>query len=137
MIGYVSLEEARSFLQNRYEDIPVDEELKRNLYKAFDKIEALGIRDSGRSEEQENHFPRVSELKIPNDIKKAQILEAYSISYSDDDSESIETGISSRSIGDMSVSYDVANKRPLLQFINLESARILSLYVRKTYGYTS
>lgn len=138
MIGYVNLEETKEFLKNRYDISQIsDEELKRALYLALDKIENLNIRDSGRSSNQELIFPRINEVEVPLNIKKAQMLEAYSICNKTDDDENIEKGISSRSISDMSISYDTANKRAMLQFINLESARIMLLYQRKTYGYTS
>lgn len=138
MIGYVTLEEAKKFLNDRYdiEDLK-DEQIKRALYLALDKIENLNIRDSGRSAEQELIFPRINENNVPFNVKKVQMLEAYSICNKTDDDENIEKGINSRSISDMSISYDTSNKRAMLQFINLESARIMALYERKTYGYTS
>lgn len=138
MIGYVNLEETKEFLKNRYDISQIsDEELKRALYLALDKIENLNIRDSGRSSNQELIFPRINEVEVPLNIKKAQMLEAFSIANSTDIDEDIQKGVSSRSISDMSISYDIANKRAMLQFINLESARIMLLYQRKTYGYTS
>lgn len=138
MIGYVNLEETKEFLKNRYDISQIsDEELKRALYLALDKIENLNIRDSGRSSNQELIFPRINEVEVPLNIKKAQMLEAFSIANSTDIDEDIQKGVSSRSISDMSISYDTANKRAMLQFINLESARIMLLYQRKTYGYTS
>lgn len=78
MIGYVSLEEAKEFIKNRYEEVS-EQELSKGLYKALDKIESLCIRDSGKSDKQDLIFPRINESKIPDEIKKAQILEAYSI----------------------------------------------------------
>lgn len=138
MIGYVTLKETKEFLNNRYNIKNLnDDDIKRALYLALDKIENLNVRDSGRSVEQELIFPRINENNVPFNIKKAQMLEAYSICNKTDDDENIEKGISSRSISDMSISYDTSNKRAMLQFINLESARIMALYERKTYGYTS
>lgn len=138
MIGYVNLEEAKEFLKNRYDISEIsDGELKRALYLALDKIENLNVRDSGRSSIQELIFPRINEPEVPLNIKKAQILEAYSIINATDEDDDIQKGISSKSIGDMSIGYDTANKRAMLQFINLESAKIMSLYERKTYGYSN
>jgi len=44
MIGYVELEEAKKFLEERYSNIN-EEKLKRALYQAFDKIENIGARE--------------------------------------------------------------------------------------------
>lgn len=139
MIGYVSLDEAKEFLKNRYEEVS-EQELSRGLYKALDKIESLMIRDSGRSETQELIFPRINEKKVPDEIKKAQILEAYSIAL-DVDNESttdIEKGIASKSIGDMSISYNSnsSNNIGSIIFANAQAKNILYKYVRKTYDWS-
>lgn len=139
MIGYVSLDEAKEFIKNRYDDV-TDDVLSKGLYKALDKIESLMIRDSGRSETQELIFPRINELKVPDEIKKAQILEAYSIAL-DVDNESttdIEKGIASKSIGDMSISYNSnsSNNIGSIIFANSQAKNILYKYVRKTYDWS-
>ena len=110
MIGYVTLDEAKEFIKSRYEKVS-EQELSKGLYKALDKIESLCIRDSGKSDKQELIFPRIDEEKVPDEIKKAQILEAYSIvkDLEDDNTSDIEKGIASKSIGDMSISYTVNN----------------------------
>ena len=64
MIGYVSLDEAKEFLKNRYEEVS-EQELSKGLYKALDKIESLMIRDSGKSDTQELIFPRINEKEVP------------------------------------------------------------------------
>ena len=139
MIGYVSLDEAKEFIKNRYEEVS-DTELSKGLYKALDKIESLMIRDSGKSDKQELIFPRINEKKVPDEIKKAQILEAYSItkSINDDTSNDIEKGIASKSIGDMSISYttNAMNKIGSIIFANSEAKNILYKYVRKTYDWS-
>lgn len=139
MIGYVSLDEAKEFLKNRYEEVS-EQELSKGLYKALDKIESLMIRDSGRSETQELIFPRINELKVPNEIKKAQILEAYSIvkDVDDDNINDIEKGIASKSIGDMSISYNsnASNNIGSIIFANAQAKNILYKYVRKTYDWS-
>lgn len=139
MIGYVSLDEAKEFLKNRYEEVS-EQELSKGLYKALDKIESLSIRDSGRSETQELIFPRINELKVPNEIKKAQILEAYSIvkDVDDDNINDIEKGIASKSIGDMSISYNsnASNNIGSIIFANAQAKNILYKYVRKTYDWS-
>ena len=71
MIGYVTLDEAKEFIKNRYEEVS-EQELSKGLYKALDKIESLMIRDSGKSDKQELIFPRINENKVPDEIKKAQ-----------------------------------------------------------------
>lgn len=139
MIGYVSLDEAKEFLKNRYEEVS-EQELSKGLYKALDKIESLMIRDSGRSETQELIFPRINEKKVPDEIKKAQILEAYSIAL-DVDNESttdIEKGIASKSIGDMSISYNSNSSNSIgsIIFANAQAKNILYKYVRKTYDWS-
>ena len=139
IIGYVSLDEAKEFIKNRYEEVS-EQELSKGLYKALDKIESLMIRDSGRSETQELIFPRINESKVPDEIKKAQILEAYSIvKDSDDDNTSdIEKGIASKSIGDMSISYNnnKNNQIGATIFASSQAKSILYKYVRKTYDWS-
>lgn len=139
MIGYVSLDEAKEFLKNRYEEVS-EQELSKGLYKALDKIESLMIRDSGKSDTQELIFPRIDEKKVPDEIKKAQILEAYSIAL-DVDNESItdiEKGIASKSISDMSISYNSNNSNRIgsIIFANAQAKNILYKYVRKTYDWS-
>lgn len=139
MIGYVSLDEAKEFLKNRYEEVS-EQELSKGLYKALDKIESLSIRDSGRSETQELIFPRINEKEVPSEIKKAQMLEAYSIIL-DVDNESItdiEKGIASKSISDMSISYNSNNSNRIgsIIFANAQAKNILYKYVRKTYDWS-
>ena len=139
MIGYVSLDEAKEFLKNRYEEVS-EQELSKGLYKALDKIESLMIRDSGRSETQELIFPRINEKKVPDEIKKAQIIEAYSIvkDLDDDNTSDIEKGIASKSIGDMSISYNsnASNSIGSIVFANAQAKNILYKYVRKTYDWS-
>lgn len=139
IIGYVGLDEAKEFIKNRYEEIS-DTELSKGLYKALDKIESLCIRDSGRSDKQELIFPRIDEEKVPDEIKKAQILEAYSIvkDLGDDYTGDIEKGIASRSISDMSVSYTANNTNKIgnIMFANSQAKAILYKYVRKTYDWS-
>lgn len=139
MIGYVSLDEAKEFLKNRYEEVS-EQELSKGLYKALDKIESLMIRDSGRSETQELIFPRINEKKVPGEIKKAQMLEAYSIvkDVDDDNINDIEKGIASKSIGDMSISYNsnASNSIGSIIFANSQAKNILYKYVRRTYDWS-
>ena len=139
MIGYVTLDEAKEFIKNRYGEVS-EQELSKGLYKALDKIESLCIRDSGKSDKQELIFPRINEAKVPDEIKKAQILEAYSIikDLEDDYTGDIEKGITSRSISDMSVSYsqDKVNKIGNVVFASTQAKNILYKYVRKTYDWS-
>lgn len=139
MIGYVSLDEAKEFLKNRYDDVTEDV-LSKGLYKALDKIESLMIRDSGKSDTQELIFPRINEKKVPDEIKKAQMLEAYSIvkDVDDDNINDIEKGIASKSIGDMSISYNsnASNNIGSIIFANAQAKNILYKYVRKTYDWS-
>ena len=139
IIGYVSLDEAKEFIENRYEEVS-DTELSKGLYKALDKIESLMIRDSGKSDKQELIFPRIDEEKVPDEIKKAQILEAYSIvkDLDDDNTGDIEKGIASKSISDMSITYatDGANKIGTTIFASSQAKTILYKYIRKTYDWS-
>ena len=139
MIGYVSLDEAKEFLKNRYDHVTEDV-LSKGLYKALDKIESLMIRDSGKSDTQELIFPRINEKKVPDEIKKAQMLEAYSIvkDVDDDNINDIEKGIASKSIGDMSISYNsnASNNIGSIIFANAQAKNILYKYVRKTYDWS-
>lgn len=139
MIGYVNLDEAKEFLKNRYEEVS-EQELSKGLYKALDKIESLIIRDSGKSDTQELIFPRINEKEVPNEIKKAQMLEAYSIvkDVDDDNINDIEKGIASKSIGDMSISYNsnASNSIGSIIFANAQAKNILYKYIRKTYDWS-
>ena len=139
MIGYVTLDEAKEFIKNRYEEID-ETNLSKALYQALDKIESLSIRDSGKSDKQDLIFPRIGESKVPDEIKKAQILEAYSIVKDLEDGYigDIEKGITSRSISDMSVSYSQANTNKIgnIVFANTQAMNILYKYVRKTYDWS-
>lgn len=139
MIGYVSLDEAKEFIKNRYDDV-TDDVLSKGLYKALDKIESLSIRNSGRSETQELIFPRINEKKVPDEIKKAQILEAYSIALDVDDESitDIEKGIASKSIDDMSISYNSNSSNSIgsIIFANAQAKNILYKYVRRTYDWS-
>ena len=139
MIGYVSLDEAKEFLKNRYEDVS-EQELSKGLYKALDKIESLIIRDSGKSDTQELIFPRIGEKEVPSESKKAQMLEAYSIvlDVDDDNINDIEKGIASKSISDMSISYNSNNSNRIgsIIFANAQAKNILYKYVRKTYDWS-
>lgn len=139
MIGYVSLDEAKEFIKNRYEEVS-EQELSKGLYKALDKIESLMIRDSGKSDKQELIFPRINENKVPDEIKKAQILEAYSIvkDFEDDNTSDIEKGIASKSIGDMSISYNNNRNNQIgaTIFASSQAKTILYKYVRKTYDWS-
>lgn len=139
MIGYVTLDEAKEFIKNRYEEVS-EQELSKGLYKALDKIESLMIRDSGKSDKQELIFPRINESKVPDEIKKAQILEAYSIvkDLDDDNTSDIEKGIASKSIGDMSISYNnnKNNQIGATIFASSQAKSILYKYVRKTYDWS-
>lgn len=139
MIGYVTLDEAKEFIKNRYEEVS-EQELSKGLYKALDKIESLCIRDSGKSDKQELIFPRINEEKVPDEIKKAQILEAYSIvkDLDDDNINDIEKGIASKSIVDMSISYNsnASNSIGSIIFANAQAKNILYKYVRKTYDWS-
>nr|DAN78761.1 MAG TPA: Head Tail Connector Protein [Caudoviricetes sp.] len=139
IIGYVSLNEAKEFIKNRYDEVS-EQELSKGLYKALDKIESLMIRDSGKSDKQELIFPRIDEEKVPDEIKKAQILEAYSIvkDLEDDNTSDIEKGIASKSIGDMSISYTANNTNKIgnIVFASSQAKAILYKYVRKTYDWS-
>lgn len=139
MIGYVSLDEAKEFLKNRYEEVS-EQELSKGLYKALDKIESLIIRDSGKSDTQELIFPRINEKEVPSEIKKAQMLEAYSIvkDVDDDYTGDLEKGIASKSISDMSISYNsnANNSIGSIIFANAQAKNILCKYVRKIYDWS-
>lgn len=132
-IGYVTLEETKEWLSQRY-DIENTEEwnskLSKALWRAFDKIEQVPVRHRG----EERAFPREHEKEVPFFIKMAQMLEAYSIA-NDEELEQLQMlkGITSKSIGDMSISYDKTKKVGNNNFCNVEAAQILKRYERKTF----
>lgn len=140
MIGYVTLEEAKKCIGERYDISAIDEEnLKRALYLSLDKIESLAIRNSGRNENQPLLFPRKCEKAVPEEIKKAQILEAYSLSVGDTEAlQDQEQGIGGRSINDMSINYTDKgdNKIGNVYFANAQARSILFRYARKIYDWS-
>lgn len=128
---YTNLTELKEYLKKRY-DISTfsDEEMERAMYQAFDKVEMLNIRDSGREKGQEFNFPRMNETEIPQDVKKAIFLESYKILSIDKTAfKDIQNGILSKHIGDMSISYKDTNKT----FLSEEAEKLLFKYVRKTW----
>lgn len=139
MIGYVTLEEAKTFLGKRYPLDDVDDvSLSQALYLAADKIEWLPIRNSGRNKKQELIFPRLCEKAVPEDVKKAQMLEGYSLCTGDIEAlQDQDSGVGSRSINDMSVSYtgQDSTKVGAVSFANAQARGILSRYVRRTYDW--
>lgn len=130
LIGYVTCEEAKEFISLRYGTVE-DEELKKALYLAFDKIESIGVRSPGT----EKVFPRKNDkANILDLVKKAQILEAYSVMQGDgEDVSKMSLGVTSRSIGDMSISFDRSLKIGDVAFSNVEAARIMKRFSRKTF----
>lgn len=128
MIGYVTLEETKDYLNARFEKIPSDPILSKNLLLAFDKIESIDIRYSGTP----SKFPRTIETEIPQNIKQAQILEAYTMSNNPKLSTEIVDNVKSKSIGDYSISYS-DNKIQGVSFYNKVAYDIMMRYKRKTY----
>lgn len=129
-IGYVTLSEAKEFIEKRFEPID-DDSLSKALYIAFDKIENIPVRCPG----EVTTFPRKNDnARVMSLVKKAQILEAYSVATGEaDDLSKINQGISGRSIGDMSVSYDKSLKIGDIAFSNVEAARIMKRFSRRTF----
>ena len=68
------------------------------------------------------------------------MLEAYSIvkDVDDDNINDIEKGIASKSIGDMSISYNsnASNSIGSIIFANAQAKNILYKYIRKTYDWS-
>lgn len=131
MIGYVEFEEAKNFLEVRYSNIN-EENLKKALYQAFDKIENVGAREGHKTEKnfpRKNDKPKTLEL-----IKRAQILEAYAIiTGGNEDIKRLGKGITSKSIGDMSVSYDRSKKIGDITFASVEAAKIMKRFSRRSF----
>lgn len=132
MIGYVTLQEAIEFLSKRFGEIE-EAKLMQGLYKAFDKIETLGIRNGKKI--TENNFPRLGDrTEVMELVKQAQILEAYAISTGGEaEIEKLGKGITSKSIGDMSVTYDRNLKIGEVMFASLQAARIMKRFTQKTF----
>lgn len=132
MIGYVTLEEAKEWLTTRYDIENIDDKaLTKALYRAFDKIEQIPVRFKG---EGEKVFPRMGEKEVPFLVKMAQMLEAYSIATGKEEEQAqMLNGITSKSIGDMSVAYDKSKKAGLANFCNAQAAQTLKRFERKSY----
>lgn len=131
MIGYITLEEAKEFLETRYGNIDT-EKLKKVLYQAFDKIENIGAR-KGRTTGK--NFPRTNDNEeVMKLIKRAQTLEAYAImTGGNEDIKRLGKGITSKSIGDMSVGYDRSQKIGDITFASIEAARIMKRFSRRSF----
>lgn len=132
MIGYVTLEEAKEWLSERYDIESIeDTTLTKALHRAFDKIEQIPVRFKG---EDGKVFPRMGEKEVPFLIKMAQMLEAYSIATGKEEEQAqMLNGITSKSIGDMAVSYDKSKKTGLVNFCNPQAAQTLKRFERKSY----
>lgn len=128
IIGYVLYDEAISFLKDRFDLNLSDEDIKKALWRAYDKIEEIDVRYAGK----DSKFPRtIDNGVVPNDIKKAQILEAYSIATNPRQDINTEN-IVSKSIGRFSVTYNKTNVGKV-EFLNKNSYDIINSYRRKTY----
>ncbi len=133
LIGYVTLEEAKAFLERRVKPLPSDDVLTRGLWTAFDKIETINVRWSGKREHGKN-FPRLCDQEVFPEIKEAQIQEGFSISQGDDGHvEAIAQGISSKKISDMSITYSETALKNADSFSSNAASKILRKYRRKTY----
>lgn len=132
-IGYVTLEETKEYLKERYSDVAEDRELKEALYQSFDLIETINVR--GNNPDIPTKFPRFQDRGVvPDNVKKSQMLEAYYISSGkSEQTNNIVRGIKSESVGDMSISYDKTQKIGHVLFSNPAAARIMKLYERKTF----
>lgn len=131
MIGYITLEEAKDFLTVRYGTID-EEKLKKALYQAFDKIENVGARNGNVTGK---NFPRVNDGKeVMELIKRAQTLEAYAImTGGNEDIKRLGKGIISKSISDMSVTYDRSQKIGDITFASIEAAKIMKRFSRRSF----
>lgn len=131
MIGYIALEEAKDFLTVRYGAID-EEKLKKALYQAFDKIENVGARNGNVTGK---NFPRVNDGKeVMELIKRAQTLEAYAImTGGNEDIKRLGKGIISKSISDMSVTYDRSQKIGDITFASIEAAKIMKRFSRRSF----
>lgn len=131
MIGYVDLNEAKEFLEERYDEID-NNSLQKALFQAFDKIENVGARGGKITEK---NFPRKNDSKeVMSLIKRAQILEAYAIiTGGNEDIKRLGKGIVGKSIGDMSVSYDRSQKIGDITFASVEAARIMKRFSRRSF----
>lgn len=128
MIGYVTLEETKDYLNARFEKIPSDPILSKNLLLAFDKMETIDVRYKGAL----CNFPRTIETEIPQNVKQAQILEAYTMSNNPKLSAEVVDNVKSKSIGDYSISYS-DNKIQDVSFYNKVAYDTMMRYKRKSY----
>lgn len=125
---YCTLTEAQEYLMSRYSKLPDSGKLSNSLYRAYDKIEEIDIRNSGETA----NFPRIGEETVPSKIIQAQIEEAYSISMMKNEIEN-NSNVKSRSDGDMSVTF-VENTLQGVQFNSRIAYSIMKKFKRKSYG---
>ena len=124
---YCTITEAQEYLMNRYSKLPDSQKLSNALYRAYDKIEEIDIRNSGETA----NFPRIGEENVPAKIIQAQIEEAYSMCYGNEIENN--SNIKSKSDGDMSVTF-VENTLSGIQFKSRIAYDIMKKYKRKSYG---
>ena len=125
---YINLMEAKEYLMARYSKLPEDGQLNNALYRAYDKIENIDVRNSGETA----NFPREFEETIPPKIIQAQTEEAYSISMARNEVEN-NSNIKAISDGDLSTTF-VETTLSGVQFKSRIAYDIMKKFKRKTYG---
>ncbi len=124
---YCTLQEANEYLLKRYSKLPDGGKLELALQRAYDKIEEIDVRNSGKTA----NFPRTGETKIPTKIIQAQIEEAYSMSYKAEIENN--SNLKSQSDGDLSESY-IETVLQGVKFHSRLAYDIMKKFKRKTYG---
>lgn len=125
---YCTVSEAAEYLMKRYSKLPDGGKLSTSLYRAYDKIEEIDVRNSGETA----NFPRIGEMEVPAKIIQAQIEEAYSMSMKRSEVDN-NSNIKSKSDGDMSVSFRESTLSGV-QFHSRIAYDIMKKFKRKTYG---
>lgn len=114
-IGYVTIEEANSYISSHYLSSDNKRELWDNmseedksvlLTQSLDNLESLNFYGKKTECNQELNFPRNGSNVIPEKIKKAQIVGAMVLLDSDDTYNSIEKGVVSERVGNVSYTYE-------------------------------
>lgn len=129
---YINDQEAFKYLSERYDMKFSPSQLKKALYRAFDKIEEISVRNPG----EVNNFPRIGEKEVPARVKKAQCEEAYAILLRGEKNKDLilNGNLKSKSDGDFSVTYFEGS----LQGITFNSRiahDIMKKYIRKTFSW--
>lgn len=142
LIGYVTIEEADSYISSHFLssdekreswEAMNEEDKKVLLTKSLEDIESLNFSGYKTCKDQELSFPRNGCLDVPQNVKNAQIEGAIARLDTDSSFESIQKGITSERLG--SVSYTYSTSTIYKTGARPEVMKFLRGYMKKIYSF--